>query len=87
MSRKIRKLTPSTLRRIVMKESLSGKIMPAEKVKAAELDADEYGTSKSLENDIDHAARLKIKEVKLRKQLKRVKEARARLLTKISRGR
>ena len=70
MSRKIRKLTPAILRKIVMQESLSG----------------ELGTSAALEKDIDHAKVLKLEERRLLKRLKRVKEARKLIHKRILKG-
>ena len=86
MSRKIKKLTPSLLRKMVMNEALSGKIEPTESVKAEEVEASEYGTEKSLEKDIDHAKALKIEETRLTRRLKKIKEARRIIGKRILRG-
>ena len=86
MSRKIKKLTPSILRRMVVQEALSGKPLPPEKVSAEEVDADEYGTSASLEKDIDHAKALKIAEAKLKRKLAKIREARKVIGKRILRG-
>jgi len=86
MSRKIRKLTPSVLRKIVLQETLSGQVEPVEKVKAVELDADEYGTSASLEKDIDHAKVLKLEERRLKRRIRKIQEMRRRMHIKILKG-
>jgi hypothetical protein len=86
MSRKIRKLTPSVLRKIVLQETLSGKVEPVEKVKALELDADEYGTSASLEKDIDHAKVLKLEERRLKRRIRKIQEMRRRMHVRILKG-
>ena len=58
MSRKIRKLTPAVLRKLVLQETsrvnenLSGELVDTEKVKADVVDADELGTSVALAKDI-----------------------------------
>ena len=86
MSRKIRKLTPAVLRKIVLKETLSGVAEPVENVSAEEVDADELGTSKALAKDIDHAKVLKLEEKRLVKRLKRVQEARRKIHSRIIKG-
>ena len=84
MSRKIRKLTPAVLRKIVMQESLSGELEPIEKVDAEEVDADELADS--LEKDIDHAKVLKLEESRLRNRLRRVQSARKKIAKRILKG-
>tara|TARA_B100000131_G_C17613840_1_gene408822 strand:+ start:267 stop:530 length:264 start_codon:yes stop_codon:yes gene_type:complete len=86
MSRRIKKLTPSILRKMVLQETLSGEVTPAEDVSAEEVDADELGTAKALEKDIDHAKVLKLEEKRLRKKLARIQEMRKRLHRKILKG-
>jgi len=86
MSRKIRKLTPAVLRKMVIQETLTGAPTPVEKVSAEELSADELGTSKALEKDIDHAKVLKLEETRLRKRLAKVREARKAIGKRILRG-
>ena len=84
MSRKIRKLTPAVLRKIVMQESLSGELEPIEKVDAEEVDAGELAGS--LEKDIDHAKVLKLEESRLRNRLRRVQSARKKIAKRILKG-
>ena len=86
MSRRIKKLTPSLLRKMVLQETLSGKVAPVEDVKATELDADELGTPKGLEKDIDHAKVLKLEEKRLRKKLAKIQGMRKKLHAKILKG-
>lgn len=86
MSRKIKKLTPSVLRKLVLRETLSGEADPVENVHAEEVDADELGTSKALAKDIDHAKVLKLEERRLVKRLRKIKEARKRIHTRIIKG-
>lgn len=70
-------MTPAALRRFVMKEAakLSGELEPVDKVKAEEVDADEYADT--LEHDLDIYKAMKIKEAKLRRRHKKmIREAR-----------
>ena len=81
MARKTVKLTDSLLRKLIreekkkLRESSFGKEKPADKVKAEELDADEYGSDKSLENPLDHMKALKIRENALIDALIKLQEA------------
>ena len=84
MSRKIRKLTPAVLRKIVMQDALSGELEPIEKVDAEEVDAGELAGS--LEKDIDHAKVLKLEESRLRNRLRRVQSARKKIAKRILKG-
>ena len=92
MSRKIRKLTPAVLRKIVLEEtsrvneSLSGELEDTEKVEAEVVAADELGTAAALAKDIDHAKVLKLEEAKLNKKIKRIQEMRRRLRARIVKG-
>ena len=70
--RRVRRLTPGILRKIVMEERsrvmnesdpIVQGIEDPEKVSADEVDADEYADS--LEKDLDHLKALKIQEKKL----------------------
>ena len=80
---KIRKLTPRMLRNMVLEEKsrisevLEQEEEDSEKIDAEETDADELADS--LEKDIDYMKALKIQERKLRKNLKRVSEAKKRI--------
>jgi len=93
-SKRVRKLTPTMLRRLVLAERrriretsdpIVAGIEDVEKVSADEVDAD--GFADTLENDIDHLKVLKIQERRLIKTLKKVnsakKRAKRRLLRKI----
>ena len=72
-----RKMTSEALREFVMKEAakLSGELEDVSKVKAEEVDADEYADT--LEQDLDMYKAMKIKEARMRRQYKKlVREAR-----------
>tara|TARA_B100000676_G_C17339621_1_gene465467 strand:- start:147 stop:461 length:315 start_codon:yes stop_codon:yes gene_type:complete len=72
-----KQMTPAELRRFVMREAakLSGELEPVEKVKAEEVEADEYADT--LESDIDMYKAMKIKEARIRRQhRKMIREAR-----------
>ena len=96
MRRKTKKLTPSMLRKIVleetkrvrrsrkMRENLSGVLEPVESVSPEEVDADELGTSASLEKDIDFAKALKLEETKLVRRIKKIREARSKVRSRIA---
>ncbi len=86
MARRIRKLTPRMLRRMVLQERrrlretsdpVAAGVEDPEKVSAEEVDADELAGS--LEKDIDYLKALKIHERRLRSKLKRVSEAKGKL--------
>ena len=90
MSRNVRSLTPALLRKIVLEERAklmevleTGKDHP-EDVDADETDADGYADT--LEKDIDHYKALKIHEARLRNQLRKISESKARLGRKIRRN-
>lgn len=83
MSTRIKKLTPSLLRKIVLEERrkiletsdpVAAGIEDVEKVSADEVDADDQANT--LEKDIDHIKALKIQEARLRNKLKKVSKAR-----------
>ena len=87
-ARRTKRLTPGSLRKFVVAESrrlseqgLSGKLEPTEKVKAEEVEPDKLAGT--LEKDIDHAKALKIQERRLRRKLKRIREARTRVNKRI----
>ena len=88
---RIKKLTPSMLRRLVfeekarMQEVLETGLEDSEKVAddADEVDADKQADT--LAKDIDYVKALQIKERALRKQLKRITEAKKKLRTRIVR--
>ena len=85
------KLTPALLRKLVIQEkkkiqeSLEQGEENVDKVKAEEVDADEYADS--LEKDIDHIAVLKIQESILKRKYAKVQKAKKRLVKKIKKSR
>ncbi len=93
MSRRVRKLTPSLLRKMVMEEKkrmmretsdpVAAGIEDPEKVDAEEADADELADT--LEKDIDHMKVLKIHERKLQRKLKRISEAKKKIRNRVLR--
>ena len=93
MSRRVRKLTPSLLRKMVMEEKkrmmretsdpVAAGIEDPEKVDAEEADADELADT--LEKDIDHMKVLKIHERKLQRKLKRITEAKKKISNRVLR--
>jgi hypothetical protein len=82
------KLTPALLKKLVLEEkkkimeTLEQKKEDSQKVKADEVDADEFADS--LEKDIDFIAALKIKESMLKKKYQKVQAAKKRLYKKIN---
>ena len=94
MSRRVRKLTPRALKAMIKEEArkiqkessdpiVSG-VEDIEKVQAEETDADELAGS--LEKDIDHLKVLKIHEAKLVNKLRRLREAKTRLRSRITKS-
>lgn len=80
MSRRVKKVTPSVLKRMIVQEArkLRMEVLETgqediEKVSAEEVDADELAGS--IESDIDFIKVLKIKESRLMRKLKEVKKA------------
>ena len=72
-----KKMSPSSLRKFVMKEAakLSGELEDVSKVQAEEVDADGYADT--LEQDLDMYKAMKIKEARMRRQYRKlVREAR-----------
>ena len=72
-----KQMTPVQLRRFVMREAakLDGELEDISKVKAQEVEADEYADT--LEKDIDMYKAMKIKEVRIKRQhQKMIREAR-----------
>ena len=67
------KLSISNLKRLIAEEKAKlGAIKDVEKTKAKEVEAD--GFADTLEKDVDHAKALKVREAKLRRALKLVRE-------------
>ena len=76
------KLTSDLLKKIIMEEVAKfGEMESTEdRAKGAdELDADEFGSDKSLEKKIDYMKALKIEENRLRRRLEKIVETRKRL--------
>ena len=76
------KLSINNLKRLIAEEKAkisNDKLGDPAKVKAKETDADEYGTDKVQEKPVDQAKALKVREARLRKALRLVREQRIRL--------
>jgi len=94
MSRRVRKLTPSTLKRMIKQEArkiqkessdpIVAGIEDIEKVSAEETDADEQAGA--LEKDIDYLKALKIHETRLVRRLKKLRGARNMLRKRVTRS-
>ena len=92
MSRRVRKLTPHALKRMIKEEARKIRLESSdpmvaglddtEKVSAEETDADELAGS--LEKDIDHLKVLKVHEERLVGKLRRIREARSVLRRRIT---
>ncbi len=82
--RKIKKLTPKVLRKLVLNEKLSGELEPIENVEAEEVDAADQ--AQSLEKHIDHAKVLKLEEQRLVRRLRKIQEARRKVHKRILKG-
>lgn len=88
MSRRVKKLTPSRLREMIIEEA--GKIretLEQGKDDVTKVDADEVEASDfagSLEKDIDYMKALKIHEARLMRRVKQIKEARQVLRKRIA---
>ena len=92
MSKRVRKLTATSLKRMIKQEAkhlrletsdpIAAGIEDPEKVAAEEVDAGDLAGS--LEKDIDHIKVLKIHESKLIKRLKRLREAKSFLRKRIT---
>jgi hypothetical protein len=88
MSKRIRKVTPSFLKRMIVQEARklrmevleTGKSDP-EKVSAEEVDADDLAGS--IESDIDFIKALKIKEARLVRKLKEVKKVKSQVRSRL----
>lgn len=89
MARRIKKITPSTIRRMVMEEvsrlrmeALEQGKTDSEKIDAEETEADELAGS--IAQDIDYMKALKIHETRYKKRLKQIEEAKQILKRRIS---
>ncbi len=77
------KLTSNLLKKIIMEEVAKFGEMESTEDRAKdadEVDADEFGSDKSLEKKIDYMKALKIEENRLRRRLDKVVETRKRLV-------
>ena len=81
----LRSFVVKEARRLQRESALTGKIEPIEKVKALEVDADEYADS--LEQDIDFIKALKIKESRLNRTHKKLVKEMRRLQTRKTKAR
>ena len=80
------KLTNRLLRRIIEEEvSKFGDMEDVESraKDTEELDADEFGSDKSLEKKIDYIKALKIEETRIRRRLNKISETRRRIARSI----
>lgn len=76
------KLTSQMLKKIIMEEvSKFGEMESTEDRAddAVEVDADEYGSDKSLEKKLDYMKALKIEENRLRRRINKIAEARMKV--------
>lgn len=88
MSKRVKKVTPSILKRMIVQEARklrmevleTGKEDP-EKVAAEEVDADDLAGS--IESDIDFIKALKIKEARLVRKLKEVKKVKSQVRNRL----
>lgn len=79
------KLTSRLLKRIIEEEVAKfGAMGDVEKVKADEVDADEFADS--LEKKVDYVKALKVEEKRLRRRLAHIAEARTRTVKSIARS-
>lgn len=92
MAKRVRRLTPSILKNMIMQEARKLRLEvletgeeDSEKVadKAPEVDADDYADS--IEQDIDWMKALKIHERLLAKKLRRLREAKKRVGRRLTR--
>jgi len=77
---KVHKLSVNVLKRLIQQESKSLREAAIEDVskiakKTKEVDADEHGTKKVLEKDLDQLKAQKVKEAKLVRMLKTLRES------------
>ena len=93
MSRRVRKLTPRSLKQMIKEEArklqieLSDPVAQggeAEDVSAEEVEPEDLANT--LEQDIDYFKALKIHEAKLVSKLKRLREAKTRLRSRITKN-
>ena len=91
---RVRKLTPSTLKKMIQEEAkkiqletsdpIAAGVEDPEKVSAEEVDAD--ALAGSLEKDLDHLKVLKVHETKLVSKLRRLREAKNKLRKRITKN-
>ncbi len=89
-TRRTKRLTPSLLRKIVLEERakiletsdpVAAGVEDPEKVSADEVPAEDL--AQTLEKDIDHVKVLKLKERRLRNELKKLQERRRKIRARI----
>lgn len=90
MAKRVRRITPKFLKKIIVQEARKLRMETLEqgkddvdKVSADETDADDFANT--LEKEIDFIKALKIKEARLVKNLRRIREAKTKLRRKIAR--
>ncbi len=91
MSRKVKRLTSSGLKKMILEEAAKLRLETleqgkedSEKVDAVETDADKLAGS--LEKDIDYIKVLKIQEQKLLNRVKKIREAKSVLRKRIAKN-
>ena len=89
MARRVKKVTPNILKRMIVQEArkLRMEVLEtgkedAEKVHAEEVDADDLAGS--IESDIDFIKALKIKEARLLRKLKEVKRTKLKVRNRLT---
>jgi len=90
MAKKVRRITPGFLKKIIIQEARKLKLetieqgkKAAEDVNADEVDAD--ALAGTLEQDLDFIKALKIKEAKMVRGLKRLREQKSKLRRRVAR--
>jgi len=91
MSRRVRRITPAVLKRMIVDEAhkLRTEVLETgqsdpEKVAKAAPEVDAADLAGSLEKDIDFVKALKIKEARLARRLREVRKIKARLRKRIT---
>jgi len=90
MAKKVRRITPSFLKKVIIQEARKLKLETIEqgKKEAADVDVDEVDADAlagTLEQDLDFIKALKIKEAKMVRGLKRLRERKSRLRRRVAR--
>jgi len=90
MAKRVRKITPDFLKKVIKEEARKlrqeavsgGELEPIEKVDAEEVEASEFADS--IAKDLDHIKALKITERRLIKKIKKIREAKELLTRRIA---